>query len=217
MQIKIVKPNKQSREIIQKITVFRTDNKIVYQQKLTPSPFTCISYNHFDIPEFKVNGKIKGAKNSLQFTGPKTNDNIFAVHNGKLHQILIELSPSSFYYLFNQSPSEIVNQTVDFRQFVDKTKSESLLDNLKKNNNYISRIKKLTDFLLDQKSSALPKIDYIEKAISLIDKSSGHTSVNAICELSNISERQFNRKFSEIIKSPTNRVIKTQSIIRTYK
>ena len=112
MKIHFVKPIKQLSENIHKITVFISTDTIKYRQKITPSPFTCLSYNHFDIPDFRVSGKILPSKSKLQITGPKTTDDIYALHNGKLNQVLIEFTPTAFYYIFHYSPSELVNVTV---------------------------------------------------------------------------------------------------------
>ncbi|MCD4731076.1 MAG: hypothetical protein K8R74_10770, partial [Bacteroidales bacterium] len=90
MKIHFVKPINQLSENIHKITVFISTDTIKYRQKITPSPFTCLSYNHFNIPDFKVSGKILPSKSKLQITGPKTTDDIYALHNGRLNQVLIE-------------------------------------------------------------------------------------------------------------------------------
>lgn len=212
MQISIIKPGKKFQYYIRKITVFRTSKKITYQQKLTPSPFTCLTYNHFDIPDFKVKNRVIIAENKIQLTGPKTDDNIFALHNGKLSQVLIELAPSSFYYLFGKSPAGMVNQTITINKFVNGPEIDELLNSLAENNNYRSHIRKLCEFLNRLKSRVLPPVDYIEKAISLIDKSSGNITVNSICEQINKSERQFNRKFSEIVGIPPIQCIKIRQL-----
>jgi len=212
MKITIIRPKKKLQDFIQKITVFKTVKKITYQQKITPSPFTCISYNHYDIPDFKADNKVNLAESKLQVTGPKINDNNYALHHGKLSQVLIELAPSSFYCLFGQSPSSLVNQTTAISKFIPEIKSTALLDWLEENNNYGSHIRKLSAFLEELKATALPPVEYIEKAIRLIDKSSGNVTVHSICEQINKSERQFNRRFSEIVGIPPIQYIKTRQL-----
>jgi len=212
MKITVIKPKKKLADFIRKITVFKTVRKITYQQKITPSPFTCLSYNHYDIPDFKANNKVIIPESKLQLTGPKINDDNYALHHGKLSQVLIELSPSSFYYLFGQSPSSIVNQTIAIGKFIPESKSRTIIKWLEENNNYRSHIRKLSEFLEELKASALPPVEYIETAISLIDKSSGNITVNSICEQINKSERQFNRKFSEIVGIPPIQYIKIRQL-----
>lgn len=199
MQIRIIKPAKKIQDHIQKITVFRTPKKIIYQQKITPSPFTCLSYNHFDIPKFQVNNSVTQPQHKIQLSGPKINDDIYALHQGKLNQVLIELKPSSFFYLFHKSPTELVNQVVSLEKLTRNTRIEKLSNELALNNNYQSHIKKLTEFLEELKPRAFAPIDYVEDAIHLIEKTSGNITVQSLCEQINKSERQFNRKFTEVI------------------
>ncbi len=199
MKVTIVKPNEYLKDHIQKITIFRTLHKIIYQQKITVSPFSCLSYNHYDIPDFKVKSKVIKQKNKIQLTGPKTDDNIYALHNGKLSQVLIELNPSSFYYLFGQSPASIVNKTVALSNFIPESKSSALLECLVENNNSRSHIRKLSEFLVDKMTSALPAVGYIDQSIKLIDNSSGNITVRSVCDQVNKSDRQFNRKFNEVV------------------
>lgn len=212
MQVSILKPKKEFQKHIQKITVFRTFKKITYQQKLTPSPFTCLSYNHFDIPDFKVNGTINLAESKMQVTGPKINDDIYALHHGKLLQVLIELKPSSFFYLFGQSPIDIVNQTVGLKNFIQPTFVDDLLELLQENNHYRSHVKKLYDFLEKFIGNATKPVIYIDEATDLIDRTSGNITVHSVCDKINKSERQFNRKFREIMGIPPIQYIKIRQL-----
>lgn len=212
MQIKMIIPEEKYQDYIQKIAVFSSTKKIIYQQKITPSPFTCISYNHFDIPKFKINNQVAYAKNKIQVTGPKTKDDIYALHSGKIKQILIELTPSAFYYLFKRKPLDIVNQTVTISNYISDVSVEKLTKALSENNNYRSHIKKLLDFLSELKTQALYPVDYVESAINLIDESSGNITVNAVCRRINKSERQFNRKFTEIVGIPPIQYIKIRQL-----
>ena len=212
MQIKVIQPTEKYQDFIRKITIFRTTKKIIQQQKITPSPFTCLSYNHFDIPDFKVENKIIKLKNRLQITGPNTRDDIIVLHKGNLYQVLIELSPSAFYYFFRKSPADIENQIVPITKLVNKIRIDKLLQSLLENNNYKSLIKKLTKFLEELKALSLPPVDYIENAISLIDESRGIITVNSVCEQINKSDRQFNRQFREIIGIPPIKYIKIRQL-----
>jgi len=212
MQVSIFKPEIKFQDHIQKITVFRSKKKLIYQQKLTASPFSCLSYNHYDIPVFEVNGKKSIAESKLQLTGPKINDNIHALHHGRLSQVLFELKPTSFYYLFHRSPIEIINQTCALSRFIPKAKSEEFIHFLSGVNNYRSHIKKLYNILEEYIAKSLPPVDFVENAIKLIERSSGNISVNAICDQINKSERQFNRKFSEIVGIPPIQYIKIRQL-----
>lgn len=212
MEIKTIQAAKQYQDIVQKITVFKTPKKFVFQQKITPSPFTCISYNHFDIPDFKVNNATVQTKSKIQITGPKTNDDIYALHNGKLFQVLIELQPTYFYYLFNKSPQSFENKITPIDQLVNPIKVNKLTYSLSENNYYLSHIRKLCQFLFELNNPAHLRIEYIENAIDIIENKNGNVTVNLICEQINKSERQFNRKFTEIIGIPPLQYIKIRQL-----
>lgn len=199
MNIQFLHPDSKLSNYIHKISIFTSDDEIRYNQKLTPSPFTCLSYNHNYTPEFKVGEKVYPAKSKLQITGPKILDDIFAIHKGQLNQILIEFTPSGFYYTFQQSPSCLLNTTMSLRKIVDKPVFTALLSKITKTNDSEERVKVLEDFIIDQKSNALSPVDYIDKAIFLVDDSFGNVSVSAICNKIGKSERQFNRKFNAIV------------------
>lgn len=199
MNIQFIHPDNKLSNYIHKISIFTSEDKIQYNQKLTPSPFTCLSYNHYYIPKFKVSNKVFPATSKLQITGPKTLDDIFAAHEGKLNQILIEFTPSGFYYLFRQSPSKLVNATTPLNGFVKQEVLSNLLERLTKSRYSNKRVKLLEDFLINLKPQLLTPIDYIEKAILVIDEKHGDISVNGICRKIGKSERQFNRKFNELV------------------
>ena len=199
MKIHFIKPINQLSANIHKITVFISTDTIKYRQKITPSPFTCLSYNHFDIPDFKVSGKILPSKSKLQITGPKTTDDIYALHNGKLNQVLMEFTPTAFYYIFHYSPSELVNVTVSMSDLFPGQKPSELLNKLISSKNYRSRVKLLQEFLVSIRDKILTPVAYIEEALSLIDESHGNISVQEICKKINISERQCSRKFIEVV------------------
>ena len=199
MKIHFIQPYKQLSSHIHRISVFISADIIKYRQKLTPSPFTCLSYNHHYIPDFKVAGKIFPSKSKLQITGPKTTDDIFALHNGKLNQVLIEFAPSAFYYIFHYSPSKLVNITVSMSDIFPGQKVTELLKKLISNNNYRSRVRILQEFIISIRDKILTPVAYIEEALLIIDKSHGNISVHNICRKINISERQCSRKFIEIV------------------
>jgi AraC-like DNA-binding protein len=212
MNIQFLSPDDQLFGFLHKISLFTSQDEIKYNQKLTPSPFTCISYNHHYIPEFKVSEKVFSSSSQLQITGPKTLDNIYAMHNGRLSQILFEFTPTGFYYIFKQSPTRLVNRTISLSEFVDEKLLSNISGQLVKIKEPITRVKLLEGFLIDLKFQALIPIDYIEKAILLVDESFGNISVRSVCEKVGKSERQFNRKFNEIVGIPPLQYIKIRQL-----
>lgn len=212
MKIHFVKPINQLSNNIHKITVFISSDTIKYRQKITPSPFTCLSYNHCHIPNFKVADKTFTTKSELQITGPKTTDDIYALHNGKLNQVLIEFAPTAFYYIFRLSPAKLVNETIALANLFPDQNLTDLLIKLKDSKTYRSRVKLLQAYIVSLQNKVINPIQYIEEALLIIDDSFGNTSVQYICKKVNKSERQFNRKFIEVIGIPPIQYIKIRQL-----
>ncbi len=212
MKIHFIKPVNQLSASIHKITVFISTDLIRYRQKITPSPFTCLSYNHHHIPDFKVGDKIFPSKSQLQITGPKTTDDIYALHDGKLNQILIEFSPASFYYIFKISPSEFVNTTVPMTELFPGKIINAMMGKLRSSKNYRTRVKLLQEYIVSIQGKSTTAIPYIEEALVNIDETHGNVTVQDICKKVNKSERQFNRKFIEVIGIPPIQFIKIRQL-----
>ena len=199
IKIRTIEPRKELSEYIRKISLFKTKGKIIYKQKLTPSAFTYLSYNSKDIPTSKFGKKSVQPKSRLQIAGPKISEENYVVYNGELSQILIEFSASGFYYLFNTSPSNLNNNLTDLNNFLDNENYKQLEFELLQSQNMSSQIEILEEFLIDKISSALPFIDYIEKALMIIEKQKGHINIRTLIDKLSIGIRQFDRKFLEVV------------------
>lgn len=199
IKIRTIEPRKELSEYIRKISLFKTKGKIIYKQKLTPSAFTYLSYNSKDIPTSKFGKKSVQPKSRLQIAGPKISEENYVVYNGELSQILIEFSASGFYYLFNTSPSNLINNLTDLNNFLDNENYKQLEFELLQSQNMSSQIEILEEFLIDKISTALPFIDYIEKALMIIEKQKGHINIRTLIDKLSIGIRQFDRKFLEVV------------------
>ena len=199
IKIRTIEPKKELSEYIRKISLFKTKGKIIYKQKLTPSAFTYLSYNSKDIPTSKFGKKSVQPKSRLQIAGPKISEENYVVYNGELSQILIEFSASGFYYLFNTSPSNLINNLTDLNNFLDNENYKQLEFELLQSQNMSSQIEILEEFLIDKISTALPFIDYIEKALMIIEKQKGHINIRTLIDKLSIGIRQFDRKFLEVV------------------
>ena len=110
---------------VRRISVFESSGPIEHRHRLIPSGSTYLSYNHKDIPSYIHVKKVKPSRR-LQITGPKTDPNICVEYEGELLQILVEFTPSGFYYLFHASPASFLNSLVDPSQFVSLEMIENL-------------------------------------------------------------------------------------------
>jgi hypothetical protein len=125
--IEIHNPNPLLLKYIRKISVFRSKKPITYRQKLTPSAFTCISYNQRDIPVSIFGKRRVHPERRLQIAGPKINEHIYVQYNGTLEQILIECTIWHFSILRIWSNG---NKNVCFIQCFQLERNLILKDNI---------------------------------------------------------------------------------------
>ncbi len=194
-----IDPNPDLSKYIRKISVFKSKKIIQYKQKLMPSAFTYLSYNFKDIPASYFNNRRIQPKSRLQIAGPKINDDIYVEYDGSLCQILIEFTASGFYYLFHISPSRFTNNLSDLGDLISSQLKTLLDEELIMSDNGEQQIEVLEDFLRERIPKALPFNDYIEKALNIIEKYNGSFQINELIKDIGIGERQFDRKFREIV------------------
>lgn len=185
-------------KFIRKISVFESTDLINYKHRLIPSGSTYLSYNHKDIPTYIHKKRVQPSQR-LQITGPKTQQDICVEYGGDLLQILIEFTPTGFYYIFHDSPVRYLNELVDLSQFVPYETIENLTGQLFETDDADMQIDILQDYLAELSFHSLPFCTYIEEAIAIINKSIGKTLVKDIAKEVNISERQFNRQFFKMV------------------
>jgi len=70
---------------------------------------------------------------------------------------------------------------------------------LLESDNIEQQIKLLEEFFFELLHIALPFSDYIEKALQIIEEHNGSIHINDLIKEVGISERQFNRKFREVV------------------
>ncbi|MBM3435238.1 MAG: AraC family transcriptional regulator [Bacteroidetes bacterium] len=199
MDIYTLPANEMLEHCIRRITIFQSGEYTNFRQKLTPTPYCCLTYNHFHIPDFEVNGVVAKSGQRLQVTGAKTRDDIYAIHYGKLSQILIEFTVAGFYFLFRRSPACLQNKTEALTELTETHALEILISDLSSTDDPVKHADFLQNFIASMNILKTLKFRYLENTIRLIEESNGKISVHSICTQINISERQLNRKFMEII------------------
>lgn len=193
------KTNPLLEKYIRNISLFECKNEISYQQKLTPSAFTYLSYNHKNIPTSRFGSKKVEPKQRLQIAGPKISEEIFVEYNGHLSQILVEFSASGFYYLFHSSPLILVNKLSEVDNFIGLDDSKQLNAELEGSTSPDEQIQILQELLINKVHRALPFIEYIEKALQIIENQKGNINISELVNSLNIGKRQFDRKFREVV------------------
>lgn len=190
---------KELQKFVNRVSVFVSKKKIKYKHKLTPSAYTYLSYNHEEIP-FTIYGNHKiHPTGRLQVAGPKINENIYVEYDGKVSQLLVEFKASGFYYLFNSSPSKLINKLSGLNNFIAVEVYQQLENDLLEAANIEQQIELLVEFLFERSQAALPFNDYIEKALRIIEEHNGAIHIIDLIKEIGISERQFDRKFRDII------------------
>jgi AraC-like DNA-binding protein len=183
---------------VRKISVFESTLPIEHKHRLIPSGCTYLSYNHKEIPSYNHINKVKPTLR-LQFTGPKTDSNICVEYEGELLQILIEFTPTGFYYMFHSSPASIRNRLIDPSQFVPEESVNILTGKLLATDDPNIHIDFIQDYLIGLSYNALPFCDYIEKALRILENNIGKNVIKDIARAVHKSERQFNRQFIKIV------------------
>jgi len=183
---------------VRRISVFESTGPIEHKHRLIPSGSTYLSYNHKDIPAYNHIKKVKPSRR-LQITGPKTDPNICVEYEGKLLQILVEFTPTGFYYIFHISPASFLNNLVDPSQFVPHETIENLNSTLLATDDPDIHIDIIQDHLIELSYQALPFCNYVEKAIRILENNIGKNAIKDIAIAVHKSERQFSRQFTKMV------------------
>ena len=127
-------------------------------------------------------------------------------YSGPLKHILIEFTPAGLYRFFDIDGITVVDELHDaiglnsrLKDFCNKlnqqTSSLALGD-------IDTRIELIIAALIDQLPSALPVPDYLQASINTLIESAGTEKVTNIVEQLNVGERQFSRKFTQVVGIP---------------
>ena len=183
---------------VSKISLFKSDGPITQKHRLIPSGCSYLSYNHKDIPVF-LNAKRVRPIQRLQITGPKTDPNISVDYEGDLFQLLVEFTPTGFYYLFHDSPGNYLNKLIDLTQFVPVDSVDRLTGQLQETDNPTTQSAIIQDYLTELAFQASPFCTYIEEAIEIIHARNGNVLIKDLARAIHKSERQFNRQFNRMV------------------
>lgn len=194
-----IKPNQKLLKFVRKISIFESKREIKYKQKLTPSAYTYLSYNHEDIPSAIISNEVIKNEKRVQIAGPKTRDDIYVSYNGILSQILIEFSATGFYYLFHKSPASLLNKMIDIDEVSSYNKTNQIESELRKCSDKLKQIEILEKCLIEKSYKSAAFCDYIDKAVKILERSNGDVAIADLTDQIFKSKRQFDRRFSEMI------------------
>jgi AraC-like DNA-binding protein len=183
---------------VKKVSVFTTNERICFTQKLTPSPYNYLSYNHLEVPISIFAKKSVYPKSRTMIAGIKTEE-IYVKYEGKLQQILFEFTATGFYNLFHQSPARYKNCLIEAAKIVSTQKISKILHCVSRTDDVNRQIGLMEDLLLSKvRDAKIPNL-YLEKSVSFIEENHGMVQIKDVADQAGICERQLNRKFREVV------------------
>lgn len=148
-------------------------------------------------------GSLDLARDDWHVSGQILNNDIEMHYSCKFKHILFELRPLAAYQLFNIKGIDILNQCLlpadlssDLDQFCQAIVHES---SHLETTDLDSRIQILTRALSIRARTPNKVPDYLSESIDLLDDSKGMLKINELVANTNVSTRQFNRKFLELV------------------
>lgn len=198
IKIRHLEPPPEIKSFIKRISIFESEGSISFTQKLTPSPYNYISYNHKQIPTSLFKDKTVSPGSRLMIAGIKTEE-IYVKYVGELLQILFEFTASGFYYLFHQSPVRYKNKLVEVNSGFSRQEVSRLCDKLLNTDGVDKQIDLIKSLLMTKLPEAkIPNL-YVEKSIEFMEQNHGILPIKDIADRIGVSERQLNRRFKEIV------------------
>lgn len=136
-------------------------------------------------------------------SGQIINNDIGLYYNGKIKHILIEFAPLGLYQLLGIRGDQAVNNLTppddlnpDTKPFFDDLTSRSSDFPL---GDIEPRLQMLERALIDRIPYALEIPEYLITAVNELDKKNGAIKESNLIDCLDVAERQFNRKFTEIV------------------
>lgn len=184
---------------IRKVFLIEMKGGKKHRQKVTASPFTYFSFVPGKTPEPYVDNVFEPISQKLYFTGPYLDKEIYLDYSGRINHLCYELSAVGMYSLFHISPVQLIDKLINLKDLVP-IKNYILLENELMKIKSIEKQKEIIDsFLIRTIESARHVDDYIFEALKIIEQHKGYIPVNKVVENVNIGERQFRRKFKEVV------------------
>lgn len=132
---------------------------------------------------------------TLFLHGAGTEASVMNFGHGSYTVIQVIFKPHALKALFGLNAMRLQDNSVEINEFSRKNLNEQLL-NARSNG---ERVALLENFLIAHLEQAKTRDDLVEESLRLIHKSAGMINVKDLLEYLDISERQFERRFSDAI------------------
>lgn len=169
---------------------------IVFQQHNGQSPVETISTSsksNSSIPTLYVYGQTNGPGVMHHKKGPYTT-------------VQVILKPHALQTLLGINASALTHSLVELHEFSAHSLTEQLLEAA----NEHKQIALLTSFLVAQLKQEKPRDTLVEESLRLIHQHIGAIQVKSLLDYLNISERQFERRFSQTVGVPPQLYIRVK-------
>ena len=114
---------------------------------------------------------------------------------GSYTVVQVILKPHALKTLLGINALALKNQAVELNEFSTEDLNEQLLNAPDEN----TQVSLLSGFLVSKLQQANTRDDLVEESLSLIHKSKGAINVRALAKYLDLSERQFERRFSQTV------------------
>jgi AraC-like DNA-binding protein len=179
--------------------------------KVSPKAVPGIVFQHHNgqsaIESIVTHSGVTAAAPTLFLYGPGIKPSIMNFTRGTYVSIQVILKPYALNTLLGLNASALTNGFLEFDEFSAEPLSRQLLDT----DDEQKQIALLTDFLVTQLKQERMRDKVIEESVKLIHNNIACISVKYLLDYFSISERQFERRFSQAIG------ISPQSYIRVKR
>lgn len=195
----ISKPSPKLAKFVRRIFFVKLNEKQKHRQKVISNPFVYLSFVPNKPPIAIVGKKKDPILHKLYFTGPIKSEEVILEYSGKIEHLFFEFTPAGFYSLFHTSPKLFIDQLLPLNGVISVPEYNELLNKVALVNKIESKQKVIEEFLLGRAKNSHLIPNYISDALDIIEENNGYIPVERIVKKLKISDRQFRRKFNQVI------------------
>jgi AraC-like DNA-binding protein len=148
----------------------------------------------------------KTSPSSLFMCGAGTESSLMRFVNGSYTVMQVILRPHALKTLFGINALRLKDQAVELNEFAAENLNEQLVNASGEH----AQVTLLTNFLISKLKQAETRDTLVEESLFLIHKRIGIITVRALAKSMDISERQFERRFSHVVGLPPSSYIRVK-------